>query len=255
MDDRFAIISDIHSNVEALTEVFADIDRLGIEKTYCLGDVVGYGPDPEHCADLVRLRCEATLRGNHDEALFTGADRFNPFAKAAIRFTRERLKPGLLRSRTGVERWEWLRSLPFSFRRGAALFVHGSPRDPVNEYVYQEDVFFNADSKLREIFEQTELVTFCGHTHMPVVIRSDLRTFVPKDGDETYRLDRAVKHIVNVGSVGQPRDRDPRACWVEVTGDVITYHRVRYDFTKTQAKIEKQPLLDEILALRLAKGM
>lgn len=254
MADRFAIISDIHSNLEALTAVIEDIDHRGIIQIFCLGDVVGYGPDPEYCADLVRARAEKTIRGNHDDALFSGGERFNPFAKAAIRFTRERLKPGLLRSRQSVERWEWLRTLPFHFRRGASFFVHGSPRDPVNEYVYQEDVFFNADPKLREIFEQTELVTYCGHTHMPVVIRSDLKTFLPRDGASEYRLDPSVKHIVNVGSVGQPRDRDPRSCYVEVDDMVIRYHRIAYDHTKTAAKIQKHPLLDEILGLRLSKG-
>jgi predicted phosphodiesterase len=254
-DQHYAIISDIHSNLEALTEVLADIERRGIQRILCLGDVVGYGPDPEECADLVRARCEKTLRGNHDEALFTGADRFNPFAKAAIRFTRERLKPGLLRGRQATDRWEWLRTLPFTFRRGAALYVHGSPRDPVNEYVYQEDVFFNAEPKLREIFDQTELVTFCGHTHMPVVIRSDLKTFVPREASEEYRLEPQLKYIVNVGSVGQPRDRDPRSCYVEIQGDIVRHHRIAYDFDTTMAKIQKQPLLDEILGLRLAKGM
>ncbi len=255
MSEHFALISDIHSNLEALTEVLADIDRLKIKTVYCLGDVIGYGPDPEECCDLVRGRCVETLRGNHDDALFAGAERFNPFAKAAIRFTRERLKPGILRGKAAIERWEWLRTLKFSFRKGSALFVHGSPRDPVNEYVYQEDVFFNADPKLREIFEQTELVTFCGHTHMPVVIRSDLRTFVPRDGAAEYRLDAPFRHIVNVGSVGQPRDRDSRSCWVEVEDALVRYHRVVYDIHATAKKIRKAPMLDEILAIRLSKGM
>ncbi len=255
MADHFAIISDVHSNFEALTEVLAHIDHLQIPTIFCLGDVIGYGPDPEICTDLVRTRCEKTIRGNHDDALFSGAERFNPFAKAAIRFTRERLKPGLLRGRPSMDRWDWLRTLPFSFRRGNALFVHGSPRDPVNEYVYQEDVFFNADPKLREIFEQTELVTFCGHTHMPVVIRSDMKTFVPKDEAFEYRMEPGIRHIVNVGSVGQPRDRDPRSCYVEVKDDLIRFHRVPYDFKRTGEKIAKHPLLDEILAIRLTKGM
>jgi diadenosine tetraphosphatase ApaH/serine/threonine PP2A family protein phosphatase len=255
VSDHFAIISDIHSNLEALTEVIADIDRRGIATIFCLGDVIGYGPDPEACVDIVRARCEKTIRGNHDDAIFSGADRFNPFARAALRFTRERLKPGLLRGRSSTDRWDWLRTLPFSFRRGGLLFVHGSPRDPVSEYVYQEDVFFNAEPKLREIFDQTETVVFCGHTHIPVVIRSDLRTFVPQDGSAEYRLQPGMKDIVNVGSVGQPRDRDPRACYVEVEGALIRFHRIPYDFEATGRKIRKIPLLDEILAIRLTKGM
>lgn len=255
MADRYAIVSDIHSNLEAFTEVLKDIESRGHDLIYCLGDIVGYGPDPEPCSDIVMERCEKTIRGNHDEALFTGAERFNPFARAAIRFTRERLKPGLLRGRHAAERWDWLRNLPLTFRRGNSLFVHGSPRDPVNEYVYQEDVFFNAEPKLREIFEQTEHVVFCGHTHMPVIIRNDLKTFVPRDEEPEHELLPEKKYIVNCGSVGQPRDRDPRACWVEIEDNIVRHHRVPYDFTSTMEKINKAPLLDEILGTRLAKGM
>jgi len=253
--DRYAIISDVHSNLEALTEVLKDIDNRGHDTILCLGDVVGYGPNPEECSDIVMARCETTIRGNHDEALFTGAERFNPFARAAIRFTREKLKPGLLRGRKSTERWEWLRNLPLTTRRGNALFVHGSPRDPVNEYVYQEDVFFNADPKLREIFEEVEQVVFCGHTHMPVIIRSDLKTFAPQDEAKEHQLEPEHKYIVNCGSVGQPRDRDARACWVEVEDDMVRHHRVPYDFHKTAEKINRAALLDEILGTRLAKGM
>jgi diadenosine tetraphosphatase ApaH/serine/threonine PP2A family protein phosphatase len=253
--ERYAIVSDVHSNLESLTEVLSDIDAHGHDTIYCLGDVVGYGPDPEECTDIIMARCETTIRGNHDEALFMGAERFNPFARAAIRYTREKLKPGLLRGRKSSERWEWLRSLPLTFRRGAALYVHGSPRDPVNEYVYQEDVFFNAEPKLREIFEEVEQVVFCGHTHMPVIIRSDLKTFVPRDGVHEHTLEDDYKYIVNCGSVGQPRDRDPRACWVEIEGAVVRHHRVEYDYKRTAEKINRAPLLDEILGTRLGKGM
>lgn len=255
MDDRYAIISDIHSNLEALQRVLESIEERGLEHVICLGDVVGYGPDPEACVDLVRERCEVTIKGNHDAALFEGADRFNPFARSAIRFTREKLKPGLLRGRATSERWEWLRDLPEKKRRGDALFVHGSPRDPVNEYIYQEDVFFNVDPKLREIFAEVERAVFCGHTHMPVIIRSDLKTFVPEGPVHEHQLLPDFKYIINVGSVGQPRDRDNRASWVEVEGDIVRHHRVAYEFDETARKIGRHALLDEILGTRLSKGM
>lgn len=255
MSERLAIISDVHGNLEALETVLSDIDGRGIETILCLGDVVGYGPDPDLCTDIVRERCAAVLKGNHDQALFTGADRFNPFARSAIRYSRERLKPGLLRGRVATERWEWLRGLPDRLRRGNLLFVHGSPRDPVNEYVYQEDVFFNADPKLREIFAEVELAVFCGHTHMPVIIRSDLHAIVPRGDEHTHEFDPAHKYLVNVGSVGQPRDRDARACWVEIDGLKVIHHRAKYDYRVTQKKIAKAPLLDEILATRLERGM
>lgn len=255
MQERYAIISDIHSNLEALRAVLADIDARGLRTIYCLGDVIGYGPDPEVCVDLVRTHCERTVRGNHDEALFSGADHFNAFARAAIRYTRERLKPRLLRGRGAAERWEWLRSLPLRFRIGEALYVHGSPVNPINEYVYQEDVFFNADTKLRRIFEHTDLVAFNGHTHLPVVITSDMQTFVPRDEEASFSLEPGRKYLVNVGSVGQPRDRDTRACYLEVAGSTVHYHRVAYDFRVTAEKINRIPQLDEILGLRLGKGM
>ena len=253
--DNYAIISDLHSNLEALTAVFEDIERRKIPVVHCLGDVVGYGPDPEECVDLVREKCASCVRGNHDDALFTGADRFHALAQAAIRFTRDRLRPRLLRGRRNTPRWEWLKELPLRKRQGEVLLVHGSPVDPVSEYVYHEDVYFNADSKLRRIFEHTDLVVFNGHTHLPGVITSEMETFVPNDENDTYHLDAGRKHIVNVGSVGQPRDRDPRACYLEVRGDRVVWHRVPYDFKKTAEKINRIPLLDEILGIRLSKGM
>ncbi len=255
MNTRYALVSDIHSNVEALTAVFADIASRNIEKVYCLGDVIGYGPEPEVTCDMVRERCLDTIRGNHDDALFNDARRFNPLARDALRYTKEKLKPGFLSGRATTARWEWLRNLKRHFRDGDALFVHCSPNDPVNEYVYQEDVFFNADSKLRPIFEATDHVTFCGHTHLPVVIGSDLRTFVPSAEGMDVQLKPDLKYIVNIGSVGQPRDRDNRACYVEVDGDFIRYHRVKYNIAGTQAKIRAIPVLNELLARRLEEGV
>jgi diadenosine tetraphosphatase ApaH/serine/threonine PP2A family protein phosphatase len=252
---RFAIISDLHANVEAVTAVLADIEKRGLRTIYCLGDVVGYGPEPEYVCDVVRKKCEFTIRGNHDDALFNDPRRFNALAKDAIKYTRERLKPGFLRGRECADRWEWLRTLPLYQRKGELLFVHGSPTDPVNEYVYQEDVFFNADAKLKPIFEATERATFCGHTHLPVIIGDDLKTYVPKDGANEFELKPGVKYIVNVGSVGQPRDRDSRACYAEVDGDMIRHHRVAYDIAGVQKKILLIPALNELLARRLAEGI
>lgn len=251
---RFAVISDLHSNIEALTAVFEEIDRLGIEDVYCLGDVVGYGPDPEACIDLVRKRCRFTIRGNHDDALFGNADRFNPYARAAIHWTRDRIKPGLFRPRAATERWKYLEGLPEEHRIGDLYFVHGSPRDHVNEYIYREDVFFNAEGKLKQIFTTVERLLFVGHTHLPVVISEDLRTFVPtgEKGDVTLG---EGKFIINVGSVGQPRDRDPRACFVEYADGRVRYHRVAYDIETVIAKIDRLSALDPALGARLREGM
>ncbi|MBL8696514.1 MAG: metallophosphoesterase family protein [Planctomycetes bacterium] len=249
-----ALISDLHSNREALDAVFAVIDRLpGIEKVYCLGDVVGYGPEPEYCVDKVRERCEVCLLGNHDEALFNGAQDFNPHARGAIEFTVRRLKPGILSTGTKRARWEFLRSLPTTHRVGRYLFVHASPRDPVREYVLATDGFLNPE-KLEAIFRTYEGACFVGHTHQPGVFRRNLRFEVPPEGDAWVDLPEGEQVLVNVGSVGQPRDGDPRACFAVLDGSRMRWFRVPYDFNATMAKIRATPGLDEVLARRLAIG-
>lgn len=252
---RCAFISDIHSNREALDAVFSDIDAHGIHEVWCLGDVIGYGPDPEYCADMVRRRCTRTVRGNHDDALFTGDAGFNHFARAALRFTKERLRPGARASSEARTRWEWLRTLPTSLRHGSLLLVHGSPRNPVNEYVYPQDPDIVHGRRLSELLETVDLAAFCGHTHVPCVLRSDHTIFEPSEEARTLMLEPEFRHIVNVGSVGQPRDGDPRASWVELRGHTVTFHRTGYPLLLTQQKIRAcAPYLDEILATRLAEG-
>ena len=250
---RFAVISDIHSNIEALQAVMDDIDRREIETIYCLGDVVGYGPDPEACVDLVQERCTFAIRGNHDDALFNGADRFNPYARGAIRWTRDRLRPGFLRPRVNQRRWRYLQEMSEEERVDDFYFVHGSPRDRLNEYIYREDVFFNVDPKLQAIFDVVDRVLFVGHTHLPVVISDALRTYQPSEDQPQCRL-QDEKYIINVGSVGQPRDRDPRACYVEYDADVVHYHRIEYDIEAVIRKIAKYDALDPILGSRLLDG-
>lgn len=251
---RFAVISDIHSNIEALTAVFEDIDRRGIDRVFCLGDVIGYGPDPEACVDVVMERCEFTIKGNHDEALFGGADRFNPYARAAVEWTRDRLKPRLFRSKLSSGRWEFLQNLKIEHRIDDLYFVHGSPRDHTNEYIYREDVFFNADEKLRTIFKSFDRALFVGHTHLPVIITDRLETAIPDESKSEFTLNDG-KYIVNVGSVGQPRDRDSRSCYVEMDGQVVRYHRVAYEIQSVIDKIARQKNLDSVLGTRLLEGM
>jgi predicted phosphodiesterase len=201
------------------------------------------------------VRAASCWRGNHDDAVFGDARRFNPVAREAITFTRARLRPGLLASRKTVERWE--RSPRRREPRRTAISCSSTDLRaiPVNEYVYREDVFFNADTKLKEIFDGLQRVTFCGHTHVPCVIGSDMTTFTPKDGDAAFTFAPGMKYIVNVGSVGQPRDRDPRSAWTEVDGDTVKFHRVPYDIAAVQRKIRAIPELFEVLARRLEDGM
>ncbi|MBI5432739.1 MAG: metallophosphoesterase family protein [Planctomycetes bacterium] len=251
---KVALISDLHSNREALEAVFAHIREQGLAKIYCLGDVVGYGPEPEFCVDLVRGHAELCLMGNHDEALFRDASDFNPHARGAIDYTKERMQPSWYSSGEKKARWSWLKSLPLSHTEGRFLFVHGSPRDPVREYVLSTDGFLNPD-KLRAVFQSFEGIAVGGHTHHPGLHDADLR-FHGLGGAErlTLELPDDKKCFLNVGSVGQPRDGDNRACYAVLEEHQVTWYRVAYDFQATADKILKTGVLSEVLARRLALG-
>lgn len=253
-DVKIALISDLHSNKEAADAVFAHIRSQGIQTMICLGDIVGYGPDPHHCVDLVRGHAEMTVMGNHDEALFHDAADFNPHARSAINWTRDQLRPRWWSGSETKGRWRWLRDLAHSHTNDRFTFVHGSPRDPVREYVLSTDGFLNP-SKLRAIFDSFDGVFFCGHTHHPGVHTEDMRFLGLEGADElTIDLPPGEKRIVNVGSVGQPRDGDNRACYAVLSDDTLTWHRVQYDYRATMEKILATPSLNEILARRLALG-
>ncbi|MDA1266008.1 MAG: metallophosphoesterase family protein [Planctomycetota bacterium] len=251
---KVAIISDLHSNREALEAVFAHVRTLGVPTLYCLGDIVGYGPEPEYCVDLVRGHAALTLMGNHDEALFHDASDFNPHARGAIEFTRERMRPRWYSSSERKARWKWLRELPLVHEEGRFTFVHGSPRDPVKEYVLSTDGFLNP-AKLRAIFNSFDGIAIGGHTHHPGMHTEDLR-FQGLDGREEYTLElpEGSKAFINVGSVGQPRDGDNRACYAVLEEDRVTWFRVPYDYRATMDKILRTGVLSEILARRLQIG-
>jgi diadenosine tetraphosphatase ApaH/serine/threonine PP2A family protein phosphatase len=252
---RVAIISDLHSNREALDAVLGHIESLeGIEATYCLGDVVGYGPEPEYCVDRVRKLTKLCLMGNHDDALFRDASDFNPHARGAIDFTRRRMQPTWYSTGEKKERWRFLKELPLVHTEGRFVFVHGSPRDPVREYVLSTDGFLNPD-KLRAIFDSFEGVAVGGHTHHPGVHDEELR-FQGLNGTDslTIPIPKGQKWFVNVGSVGQPRDSDNRACYAVLEDEQVTWHRVPYDFRATADKILGTGVLSEVLARRLAMG-
>jgi diadenosine tetraphosphatase ApaH/serine/threonine PP2A family protein phosphatase len=252
----YALISDIHSNIEALTAVFADIDALGIKDVRCLGDVVGYGPSPVECVDLVMSRVAFCVKGNHDEALIHGAYGFHMRAAQAIDWTRDQLQPGFFSGLGVRKRWDWLASLPVRHDEGPDLFIHGSPRDPTQEYLLAHEVSFGPSEKYEEVFASFERLVFVGHSHLPGVIRSDYETKTPAELGEALKISELAgkKAIVNVGSVGQPRDKDPRACYVVVDGDVIRWRRVAYDVARTNERVKETPRLDKSLGERLLAG-
>ncbi|ADG67541.1 metallophosphoesterase [Planctopirus limnophila DSM 3776] len=244
-----AILSDIHGNLEALEAVLADIASQGITEIYCLGDIVGYGPNPCECVDRVMAKCKLSLLGNHDQGALFDPMGFNASAERAIFWTRKQLESG--RGPQADRRWEFLGELPRVHREQNLMFVHGSARNPLNEYVFPEDIY--NQRKMEKIFGMIERHCFQGHTHIPGVFTENLNFLPPEEIDFNYVL-RQEKVMVNVGSVGQPRNSDPRSSYVTIDGDTVRFRRVEYDFRITQKKIYDIPDLDNFLGDRLADG-
>jgi predicted phosphodiesterase len=245
-----AIISDIHSNLEALQAVLKDIESQGIKEIYCLGDVVGYGPNPRECVDLV-MQCKMVLLGNHDQGAMFDPDGFNASAERAIFWTREQLEK--IDNRQAKERrWEFLAERPRTHKENGFLFVHGSARNPLNEYVFPEDIY--NQRKMERIFALVDRYCFQGHTHVPGIFTENLQFHSPDELNEaSYKLD-GRKTLCNVGSVGQPRDGDWRACYVLLDDETIRYRRVEYDIETTIKKIYAVPDLENFLGDRLREG-
>jgi len=241
---RVAVLSDIHANLHALEAVLADVDRQDTDEIWCLGDVVGYGPRPNECVDLIRARAAFCLCGNHDLAVLGALDTvdFSGDAGTAARWTQAVL---------GAEQADWLRGLePLGERPGVELF-HGSPRDPVWDYVLTEQV------ALISILETTAPLILVGHSHIALEFSwdGDALTGGGAPGGTDVEL-AGRRSLVNPGSVGQPRDGDPRAAWALIDADAerAAFRRVPYEIDRTQAEIREQGL-PETLALRLAHGV
>jgi diadenosine tetraphosphatase ApaH/serine/threonine PP2A family protein phosphatase len=245
-----AVISDIHGNIEALEAVLADAREQGATKFYCLGDIVGYGPNPRECVDRV-LSFDAVILGNHDQGALYDPEGFSSGAERAIFWTRDQLETVQDDAEQAAKRWDFLSQLPRTVREPQCLFVHGSPRNPLNEYVFPEDVY--NQRKLERLFALVDRFSFQGHTHVPGIFTEDNRFQAPAEFGYQCKLPSG-KAMINVGSVGQPRDGDPRACYVLLSEEQLEYRRVTYDFTKTAAKIYAIPELDRFLGDRLARG-
>lgn len=247
---RRALISDIHSNLEAFKAVLEDIRQQGITETYCLGDIVGYGPNPRECIDLV-MSCDMCLLGNHDQGALFDPEGFNSGAERAIFWTRKQLEDGRGDPDQNALRWDFLGELPRSRRENGLLYVHGSARNPLSEYVFPEDIYNKR--KIEKIFSLVEKYCFQGHTHVPGVFTEGLQFFPPDEIGYQYRLS-SEKAMINVGSVGQPRDGDPRSCYVVLEDDLVTFRRVDYPVDQTIKKIYDIPELDNFLGDRLRDG-
>ena len=246
-----AIISDIHGNLEALQAVLAHIATQNVEETYCLGDIVGYGPNPCECLDLVIENCKVGLLGNHDQGAMFDPEGFNSGAERAIFWTREQLENAKGERDQIDRRWDFLGTMPRIHRDDPWLYVHGSPRNPVNEYVFPEDIY--NQKKMEKLFSLITKGCFQGHTHVPGVFLESLEFITPEQVDHAFTIGQE-RFMVNVGSVGQPRDGDPRSCYIVQEDGKITFHRVEYDWGVTADKIYQTPDLDNFLGDRIKEG-
>ena len=249
-----AIISDIHANLEALKVVLDDINGQGIKEIYCLGDVVGYGPQPIECLELVKKVSKLNLLGNHEEAVLQGIPaNFTPRARKALEWTQHILltneqEPADVRE----ARRKFMNSFQIKVRLQGVTYVHGSPRGPTREYVLPKDA--QDKRKMKEIFAHMEDWAFCGHTHTPGVFSEEGGFAHPSELMDLYILESGTKALINVGSVGQPRDGDPRACYATFDGNRIEWRRVEYNIERTVEMIHACSDLDPFLGDRLREG-
>jgi len=247
-----AVISDIHSNLEGLLAVLAEIDARGIEAVVCLGDLVGYNADPDSCVSAVTSRCAQVVRGNHDKAVagFLHVEWFNPAARAAALWTRTAVRPETLETVRNLREGPWA-----LVDDESVLLCHGTP--------YDEDVYLMDAGSIAESFDILDSehpdVRFCfhGHTHVPLVVtrrRANARPQVIQR-QETVELEPGAVYLINPGSVGQPRDGIALASFgILDTGRMIyTNVRARYAVQETQRKILLAGL-PASLASRLAEG-
>lgn len=242
MPSPIAFISDIHANLPALKAVLADIAEQGISEIICLGDVVGYGGQPAECVELLRERGIATLKGNHDAVVADGPmeDRGRGYMRIMWDWTEQALS---------FDQRCWLAELPLTLERPGFQAVHATLRHP-GDWSY---VLTASHANLHFTY-QTAPLCFIGHTHRPAlwVAGED----AAHDITSPVSLDSRVRQICNVGSVGQPRDGDPRACYLmyEASQQTVMWRRVSYDISAAQNAIEDAglPLL---FAERLSKGI
>ena len=241
---RIAVISDIHGNWHAFEAVLADIESEGVDEIWCLGDIVGYGPQPNRCVAEARAHSDVCLLGNHDLAAIGQVDlaTFSPDAATSARWTIDVLEPDAL---------EYLKSLePKGEREGVELF-HGSPRDPIWEYLLSEPA-------VRTALEMTTgKLVLVGHSHIPIALRLNgeaLAGGLAKGGSDIEIGEG--RWLLNPGSVGQPRDGDPRAAWLllDLATGRAEHRRVAYEVEPTQEEIRERGLPDA-LAQRLAHGI
>ncbi|MCX7821077.1 MAG: metallophosphatase family protein [Brevinematales bacterium] len=238
---KIIVLSDIHSNLEALKSILNDISKISFDLIISLGDIIGYGPDPEKCIKIIQKEGIISIKGNHERMLLKAEDRVfaNDIARKAIEWTEENISTN---SKIFIE------SLPDRYNYGEFLFVHGSPLDH-DEYILRRNTAIKSIQKIRE-----EGINFCffGHTHIPGIFYEDGGFYY---NDNIY-LDKDKYYLINPGSVGQPRDRNPKTSYLifETEEKILTFKRIEYNISRTAEKIEEAGLPIE-LGVRLYYGV
>jgi diadenosine tetraphosphatase ApaH/serine/threonine PP2A family protein phosphatase len=240
---RIAVLSDIHGNLDALEAVLADAEHVGVDALYSLGDVVGYGPNPGACVDIVQERAAVSLLGNHDAAVagLTSLEEFNEYARWAVEWTAVRL---------ASRQVKYLATLPYLHRGPELLLAHASPIEPERWH------YLHGAADVDEPFAAfSERVCFVGHSHRPGIFA--VTGEQPEvAGRRVERLRPGIRYLVNAGSVGQPRDRDPRASWAlyDEGGGSVELRRVAYSVERTQRRMRAAGI-PAFLIDRLAAGV
>jgi predicted phosphodiesterase len=241
---RYGLISDIHANLEALEAVLKDIEKRSVDSIHCLGDVVGYGADPAACLKLVQQTCETKLLGNHEYAALglQSCEQFNDAAKTSAVWTQETLEDGALAIMADFDIDRTLDDM---------YLVHASPFEPDHwHYV------FSAEDAILGFKHLKKNIGFYGHSHIPMVLRERPQSIPHARAGHDFTADPEGRYLINVGSVGQPRDNDPRACYVVFESEEmdLEFYRVDYDIAAAQDKMSKASL-PETLISRLAAGI
>ncbi len=245
---RTAILTDVHANLEALTACIAAAERERVDRFVCLGDTVGYGANPNEACDLIRARCEFGVLGNHDAAVAGRMDYSYYYAAAreVLDWTALHLSP---------ENMAWLRTLPYSKQEGKVLWGHASPRDPAAfEYVFALEQAEDLEDLVLRTPGDLPHLTFIGHSHLQRAFQ--LLPLVKDVFEERLRIEDGNKYLCSIGSCGQPRDYDPRACYGiwDDADKVVEFRRVPYDAEKTARKILEAGLSHHF-ARRLLHGV
>ena len=242
MSKLFAVLGDIHANLDALEAVLADCREHGVTDYLCTGDVVGYNACPHECMDIIRAIGCPVVVGNHDFYVSSrqNLDDFNPAAAAVVQWTRKQLS---------VDEIYWLRNLPFTHTQMGVTLVHSTMDNPEN-FGY---VFDNLQAEANFLNQKTP-VCFHGHTHCPMIYEKSMNGVFRIDAQD-FKLPIGRKYFINVGSVGQPRDGDPRATYViyDPKERTVRFRRLEYDVEAAQERIRLAGL-PERLAARLAVG-